>query len=600
MKNRRFFLNGMFVIAVTGTLTSCIDNSYDMSKDIDMTVGVGAQGLKLNIGNSEKIRLSDVLEVDEEEMLEETEAGLFYLVKSDNADFKFDVPSFKATVDVASLAPELPMLTFEDLASGANLTEYPLAKDWKTPATPLSVASTELLSISDLPKEIQRLKRIIPQKESKDVSVTLEIVSNTPSQKFVVESFEGVQINLPQFFKLRKEDGTIIENNVISIDDATINAKKFNLANFTIDALEFDGENGVDLSNDKSLDIEGHYSVSGNFVIKAADKFTLKAGDETTLRVTIRVGNDTSSESVDISFAQVVGVFNPEINPNISPINIANDVPDFLTDPEVCIMASNPTFRLDVNLQDVPTNLTMWGNLYAEKEGKVIADVRIPGEVDNTVELTGLQNSVIYFSGEEKPFDPNGVVEGAPIYTIANLGDVVKTIPDVIRVDMEGEKIKLTEELTTISLGETYEASLDYDVYVPFMFNRGMKIVYEEIVKDLGGDLEDLAAEGAKITATIENKVPLALELTAVLLDKNGDQIPGVEVSRVSVQALSESTVNISVKFDNPYDLQKLDQLSLKVKATTEGDNVTLTSEQFLQLKDLTFELLGQIIVDLN
>lgn len=600
MKNRRFFLNGMFVIAVTGTLTSCIDNSYDMSKDIDMTVGVGAQGLKLNIGNSEKIWLSDVLEVDEEEMLEETEAGLFYLVKSDNADFKFDVPSFKATVDVASLAPELPMLTFEDLASGANLTEYPLAKDWKTPATPLSVASTELLSISDLPKEIQRLKRIIPKKESKDVSVTLEIVSNTPSQNFVVESFEGVQINLPKFFKLRKEDGTIIENNVISIDDATINAKKFNLANFTIDALEFDGENGVDLSNDKSLDIEGHYSVSGNFVIKAADKFTLKAGDETTLRVTIRVGTASSSESVDISFAQVVGVFNPEINPNISPINIANDVPDFLTDPEVCIMASNPTFRLDVNLQDVPTNITMWGNLYAEKDGKVIADVRIPGEVDNTVELTGLQNSVIYFSGEEQPFDPNGVVEGAPIYTIANLGDVVKTIPDVIRVDMEGEKIKLTEGLTTISLGETYEASLDYDVYVPFMFNRGMKIVYEEIVKDLGGDLEDLAAEGAKVTATIENKVPLALELTAVLLDKNGDEIPGVEVSSVSVPALSENTVNISVKFDNPYDLQKLDQLSLKVKATTEGDNVTLTSEQFLQLKDLTFELLGQIIVDLN
>ena len=92
----------------------------------------------------------------------------------------------------------------------------------------------------------------------------------------------------------------------------------------------------------------------------------------------------------------------------------------------------------------------------------------------------------------------------------------------------------------------------------------------------------------------------MALELTAVLLDKNGDEIPGVEVSSVSVPALSENTVNISVKFDNPYDLQKLDQLSLKVKATTEGDNVTLTSEQFLQLKDLTFELLGQIIVDLN
>ena len=93
MKNRRFFLNGMFVIAVAGSLTSCIDDTYDMSKEIDMTVGLGAKGLKLNLGNSEQIMLADVLEVDEEEMLETDASNLFYLVKhGDPSNFTFDVP----------------------------------------------------------------------------------------------------------------------------------------------------------------------------------------------------------------------------------------------------------------------------------------------------------------------------------------------------------------------------------------------------------------------------------------------------------------------------------------------------------------------------
>ncbi len=600
MKNRRFFLNGMFVIAVAGSLTSCIDDTYDMSKEIDMTVGLGAKGLKLNLGNSEQIMLTDVLEVDEEEMLETDAAGDFYLVKhGDASNFTFDVPSFKATVDVAALKPVAPMLKFDDFAQGTGITQFPIKGNWVSPKMPLSVDASELFSVTNLPEEIKSLKRIIPQNDSRNVNVTLEIVSNTSTQKFVVDSYENVKVTLPKFFKLSK-DGKLLEKNEIILPNASnVGKKSFTLANFTIEALELEGDKGVDLTNKNTLNIEGDYSVEGNFTIKTTEDFTIVPGDETTIRVTVKVGNQASNDKVSIAFAEVEGVFNPEINPNINDINIGNDVPEFLKDEDVTIQAANPTFRLDVDMRQVPANLTLWGNLYAmDDANQNMASVRIPDV--NEVALNGSQKSVIYFCQEAEPYDPNGIATNATIYNVGNLNDLVEKIPHKIKVDMDDNKISLTDDLTKIQLGKTFNASVDYSVYVPFKFNSGMKIVYTEDIEDLSGDLDEVSAKGAKIYADIKNTVPLNLTLTAEVKDVNGNIIPGVTVSSITIDAEYNGQITpISIEFTNPDDVKKLDQISLKVTAETNG-NATLTSDQYFQLENLTLELLDQIILDLN
>ena len=598
MTDGRIFVCGLMALAAGCSMTSCIDDTYDMSKEIDMTVGLGSKGLQLKVGNTEKIWLADVLEVDNEEMLETTSAGTFYLVKHDDADFSFNVPSFTASVNVAKLSPNLPLLTFDELkgvlGGGASVSQLVVPGGWTTKQVPLKVASTDLFSLTNLPKEIKRLKRIIPAKESSTVSVALEIAPNTSTQKFVIDSYKNLQVTLPDFFKLKGYD-----KNVLTIGSATnVNSESLVVAEFEVESLELAGENGVDLTNGKRLDITGNYAVSGDFSIKAAEQFTVKSGDETTIRVIVQIGKQKSSNKVNVSFAEVEGVFAPEINPNISPINIAKDVPDFLTDPEVCIMAANPTFRLDVDMAQVPVDLTMWGNIYSIKDNKTIANVRIPG--NDVVSLAGKKASTIYFCQEAQPFDPDGTAQGASIYNVSNLNNVMQTIPDQIRVDFNDNKINVTDKLTTIGLGKTYNAQLDYSVYVPFEFNTGLKIVYEEVIDNISGDLEDLGAEGAEISAIVDNKVPLALQLTAVPLDVHGKEIPGVTVSTLDVPANAESQVKVTIKFANPTDLQKLDQLSLKVNAKTESNGVTLTSDQYIQLKDIRLTLLGQIIADLN
>jgi hypothetical protein len=240
----------------------------------------------------------------------------------------------------------------------------------------------------------------------------------------------------------------------------------------------------------------------------------------------------------------------------------------------------------------------MWGNLYGVKDNKTIAEVRIPGSY--VVSLGGKKQSTLYFCQEAQPFDPNGVAQGASIYNVSNLNDVMKKIPDVIRVDFNDDKINLSNKLATIGLGRKYNAALDYSVYVPFQFNSGLKIVYDEVIDNMSGDLEDLGAEGAEISALVDNKIPLALQLTAMPLDKNGREIAGVTVSTLEVPANAESMVKLEIRFANPTDLQKLDQIALKVNAETIANGVNLTSDQYIQLKDIRLTLLGQIIADLN
>jgi hypothetical protein len=86
---------------------------------------------------------------------------------------------------------------------------------------------------------------------------------------------------------------------VLNIGSKTgLNSERITLAEFTVNALELEGEKGLDLSNSKSINIEGHYAVKGKFCVKAAEDFTLKSGDETTIRVIVKVGKQSSSDKV--------------------------------------------------------------------------------------------------------------------------------------------------------------------------------------------------------------------------------------------------------------------------------------------------------------
>ena len=56
---------GCLLLSALGITSACVDNSYDLSKDIDMTVTVGGD-LTTPGNSSEEITLNDLFDVDYE------------------------------------------------------------------------------------------------------------------------------------------------------------------------------------------------------------------------------------------------------------------------------------------------------------------------------------------------------------------------------------------------------------------------------------------------------------------------------------------------------------------------------------------------------
>lgn len=80
--NAKWPASGLLTLALGLGVTGCVDDSYDMSKDIDMTMGIGADGLQLKVGSTEEIKLGKLLDFENEDLLGTTTDNLFYLTQS--------------------------------------------------------------------------------------------------------------------------------------------------------------------------------------------------------------------------------------------------------------------------------------------------------------------------------------------------------------------------------------------------------------------------------------------------------------------------------------------------------------------------------------
>ena len=83
---KRPLIAAALLLTSLGITTSCIDNSYDLNKDIDMTVNIGGEHLAIPVGYTEKITLDKIIEIDEGDDLQVLENGEYHLLKSDNID----------------------------------------------------------------------------------------------------------------------------------------------------------------------------------------------------------------------------------------------------------------------------------------------------------------------------------------------------------------------------------------------------------------------------------------------------------------------------------------------------------------------------------
>lgn len=82
-------------------MTGCMDDGYDFN-EVDMTVGIGGDGLSLPVSSTDTIKLEDVLELD----------GSESVVVKDNGDYVFE----QTGDDVAPVHPAIDPIVVSQVA----------------------------------------------------------------------------------------------------------------------------------------------------------------------------------------------------------------------------------------------------------------------------------------------------------------------------------------------------------------------------------------------------------------------------------------------------------------------------------------------------
>ena len=76
-----------FLLSFPLWMVSCVDNKYDLDKDIDMTINVGGEHLTIPAGSSDTAYLSKIIEVEEGDILQPDAATrVYHLTKKDDID----------------------------------------------------------------------------------------------------------------------------------------------------------------------------------------------------------------------------------------------------------------------------------------------------------------------------------------------------------------------------------------------------------------------------------------------------------------------------------------------------------------------------------
>lgn len=351
--------------------------------------------------------------------------------------------------------------------------------------------------------------------------------------------------------------------------------------------------------------------MAGKVTFKSRSAFSMATTDNADVSLSINM----SREGIDVY--KVKGTFNPEINPDNSVINIKESLPDFLTDDAVVIKAANPTIRFDANLSTIPVGVQL-GN---EAAGRHIELTAEKGTEQKSVSLpyatieNGQMNSIYYYQGSA-PYDPAGqLVAGAQQKATPNLGTLIEKLPDQITVKMDDHRLEVKNEEYTVELGRDYNATVNYNVFVPFTFDEGFTIVYNDSTDSMNDDLKKYAAKGIVIKADAQNAVPLDLIIGIEAKDVNGNVIKGIKFNEVTVPAglsiydvtheeyvPTTTPITLEATLDDEKLLSQVDKLIFKVHAADNDDTQTktLVSTQYLRLASIKLRLKGGVTADFN
>lgn len=626
---KHLLVTGMLCAGTTLLFTGCIDDSYDLDK-VDLTMKLNTDGLGVKLGNTDLIALADIL--DEDETVKTEANGLYYLVKDGTSNFNVKVDNMTTSFNDTKLDMNTPVLQYNDVYeqlrdAGIPVTHgstLPIPADFEMHGSAKGDQEVDF-KITDV-SDVKQVKTIDLQKSK--VALTLTEANQPASLNLGVTRLKNIRLYLPKFLGVTDvapgwelQEGNVL---VYTLNGGIYNYNRNNpeicsvyLNKVALDQTENKGKvenGGIELTpNELNVTMTAEQVFFEN---RAGRELSMNVGDQASVRLDIKVPNNK------LNISQVTGIFNPAIDPDNERIDVSNDLPDFLQDKEVRIVATNPTIRFHANMSTLPVGIDMRGTLTAVKENGAFengATTKVV-KLDKGVMEMGRDNYVYYCNQGNTPYDPEGAKAGAAtVKNTANIGDLITELPDYLEVDLKNNQINVKNEYYTVQLGRDYHVDADYSVFVPFEFDRGLKVVYNDSTESMHSDLKDLSATGTlEVMADAYNTIPLELLVGLKAVDVDGNELP-VEFNTAEAHVLpgdgSTYTMNgevkqrsgsevmtpikITAKLDDKDLLSRIDKLCFNIHADATGSN-KLVSTQYLKLNNIKIKLHAGVIADFN
>ena len=574
-----------FLLSFPLWTVSCVDNKYDLDKDIDMTINVGGEHLTIPAGSSDTAYLSKIIEVEEGDILQPDAATrVYHLTKKDDIDVE------PTTVKEVTISETTTNLSPTEIV---NTTSSLINEDVTEGINTLGDFKAESNNIDEALKELGALYAKTPV----DLILTIDF-ANTGDLSFAKVKANNLKIIFPDYIVFKAEEG--IQGHELILDGQVLSENGSSYSRtLKVEGYKFSENAGVGRKpNEGTLTIEGVISMEGEVVTSGVSGTgTLSLVPKTVLR--------------EMTANSVTGVIQPEIKAETTNIEL-NDLPDFLKDEETRMDITNPVILLRAENQletsvEVDAVLTpMKGN--AQIDGK---EVKVGSGYGKTPVVLASGKNVIALSRTGE-CTIEGVTSNVKVEDINNL---LETIPDDIEVDLQ--PVVRNEGYYTAELGRAYEMPSSYEVDVPLSFEQNLNIVYNDSVQDLNKDLNDLdkvILKKANVLLTVDNAIPLKLQLkpeNVLIKDVYGNELTAVKKTiEEDKQYVTESTdgekpvtseLVLNLTSEDTAFLSKIDRICFKLTAVPgSATGVPLKDTQWLKVTSIKLSVPGGVNVDLN
>lgn len=577
-----------FLLSFPLWTVSCVDNKYDLDKDIDMTINVGGEYLTIPAGSTDTTFLSKIIEVEEGDILQpDATTRVYHLTKKDDINVE---PTTVKEVTVGATTTDLESIEIVN-NTGVSFSEPEVSADITTSGDFEATAN----DIDEALKELGSLRAKTPV----DLNLTIDFNISGGNLTFNQVKANKLKLVFPDYIVFKEDEG--IQDNELILDEEVLSV---NGSSYTrtlkVEGYKFSDAagSGMKPNAEGSLTIEGNISMEGDVVTSGI------SGTGTLALVPKAVLEEMNINSV-------TGVIQPNIEAETTKIEL-NDLPDFLKDEDTRLDITNPVILLKAD-NPLETDVEIDAVLTPKKNNVNIEghEVKIgTGYGQNKVALIPGTNIIALSRTGDCSIE--GVTENIKVEDINNL---LETIPDDIDVNLQ--PIVRNENYYNAELGKEYDLPASYEVDVPLSFEQGLNIVYNDSVQDLNKDLNDLdkvSLKNAKIMLSVDNAIPLKLQLKAEnvqIKDVYGNELTAVKKTmEEDKQYVTESTdgekpatseLVLSLTSDDTAFLSKIDRICFKITAVPgSATGVPLKDTQWLKVTSVKLSVPGGVNVDLN